>query len=79
MDNTVIPISEEFINEFDLELDPDGDSFYTAKEVATLCVEFAKIKVQEALEAAAQIGNEWENSGELGPEILNAYPLNLIK
>ncbi len=38
-------------------------------------IEFAKLHVKAALEVA----NSWENSGELAPEIENAYPYDNIR
>ena len=41
--------------------------------------EFARRHCKAALEAAGIIANQWENSGELKPLILNAYSENLIQ
>lgn len=40
---------------------------------------FAKEHVEAALNAAGRVANEWENSGELRPEILDSYNLENIK
>lgn len=49
------------------------------EDLEFLMIEFAKYHVQEALKGASEIADDWENSGELAPEILNAYPLENIK
>lgn len=49
------------------------------EDLEFLMIEFAKYHVQEALKAASGIADDWKNSGELAPEILNSYPLENIK
>jgi hypothetical protein len=50
----------------------------TCHEEIEMCRELIRINsrfyVNEALKAASEIADDWENSGELSPEILNAYP-----
>lgn len=42
-------------------------------------IAFAKLHAQAALEAAGNVADSWENSGELKPEIINSYDINDIK
>lgn len=49
------------------------------EDLEFLMIEFAKYHVQKALKKASEIADDWENSGELAPEILNSYPLENIK
>ena len=73
-----IPTAEEYLN-----------SKYNSKGYATIKTgkdklvdvmrEFTKFHVKAALEAAGELADDWENSGELKPEILESYPLDNIK
>ena len=70
----MIPTAEEFINVFDresgFELSPHERKVYSKR-----MIEFAKMHVTEALEAAAYAASETDN-----PEyVLTAYPLTNIK
>ena len=65
--------AREFIKEWQNGFDLD------VNQIDNLLVEFAKFHVAQALKEASKIADGWENSGELSPEILNAYPLENIK
>lgn len=74
-----IPTAEEFLIIF-----PDTESGFKLSDIevklySKKMIEFAKLHVQEALKEASEIADDWENSGELAPEILNAYSLENIK
>ena len=66
------------ISNFNLILYRDAHVI-TQKNIEKSMIEFAKYHVQKALKKASEIADDWENSGELAPEILNAYPLENIK
>lgn len=83
MNKDKLPTAEEFLQEHPLISHYYDDEFnwevVPAEQVQQAMIEFAKLHVKAALIAAANIANEWENSGELSPEILNAYPDENIK
>ncbi len=68
-----IPTAEQYVKSFTIKY---GMYDEWLKDVM---IGFTKLHVEAALEAAGNIADAWENSGELKPEILNAYNLNDIK
>lgn len=77
-----ISTAEEFLTDdrfFNKPLEEHEKEIYiydimTVEDIKVRMIEFAQLHVKAALKAASHIANDWENSGELAPEILNAYP-----
>jgi hypothetical protein len=68
-----VPSAEEFATEYDSMRMPSGVSYQ--KEIAELMIEFAKIHVEAALKQASYE----TNYDSLRADIINSYPLDLIK
>lgn len=78
---TKVPTADDFLQDSLLSHfynDDLGKMCCFSDEVQTAMVEFAKLHVEAALRAAASVANDWENSGELAPEILDSYHLDNI-
>lgn len=77
-----IPTAEEFIKQYFDSKHPGLSSIRTATgipvdEVRIIMIEYAKLHVKPALEAAAEVASNSDlNVGQI-QNILNAYPLNL--
>jgi hypothetical protein len=68
-----IPTAEEFAKQF-RKTNPIAEAESIEHWMGQHCIEFAKLHVEQALEAASEnVGLSYKNS------ILNAYPLTNIK
>lgn len=82
MDNKILTV-EEFATEYNEARMPRGVSYQ--KEIGELMIEFAKLHVKAALQAALEsipcLGSSTDIATyeEVEKEVLNAYPENLIK
>jgi hypothetical protein len=65
--------AEEFLEKENLPESISGGTLNYAM------IEFAKIHVTAALQAAEEIAIEFDSEGNYDNSILNAYPLDLIK
>ena len=88
METPNIPTAEEFLIEKGVanpigetwRLDLSRDCYVqTEKDIHRAMIEFAKLHVQAALEAAKEIGNDFEGNETMNESILNSYPLDSIK
>ena len=66
----MIPTAEEFMN---------SKNYWHSEDYYSLLIEFAKLHVEAALQAAEEIAIEFDSEGNYDNSILNAYPLENIK
>ena len=69
-----LPTAETFIQQFAAKYKEDGKPV-----ISTMLIEFAKLHVEAALQAAEEIAIEFDSEGNYDNSILDAYPLNQIK
>ena len=66
----MILTAEEFMN---------SKNYWHSEDYYSLLIEFAKLHVEAALQAAKEIAIEFDSEGNYDNSILNAYPIENIK